>query len=159
MARRDDRHVHDNGRRPKPDTRFIATNFRLWLEATGMRLADVDRGVQEHWPDMTGHTMAKQIHRGESPGSIEVLLAIAHELGLKLQDLVAEPVDTPRELVRFLDEHRVEESITDEEIRILKGLHVPRRRMNARAYGYALDMIRKAEKSGDDDGREGGASS
>lgn len=124
---------------------FIAENLRRWLAAIEMLPEQLHNRVHEK----TNYQGTKMVVYGQSYGSIPALRDIAHELGLKLQDIVAEPIDMPKALLEFAEsklapKKDAPDHITDEEWMILRSLRLPRRRLTPECYYLALQMIRKA---------------
>lgn len=127
---------------------FIADNIKRWLEALDMKPEQLHNRVHER-ADIQA---VKMIVAGKSYGRIASLLAIAHELGLRLEDIVREPQPTPKALLQFVESPLAPkkdspDAITEEEWLVLATLSVPRRRLTPECYYLALQMIRKADKS------------
>ena len=129
-----------------PDTSFVGSNVVYWAKVAKLSIERLHNRVHER----TGKQAVKMIAHGHSPGEIANLIAIARELGVRLQDITREPADSPKALSQFLESPLAPkkdspDAITPEELDILARFDIPRRRMTPECYYLALQIIRKAE--------------
>jgi transcriptional regulator with XRE-family HTH domain len=124
-----------------PSGRAVIPDLRYWIERAGIKQAELAAIV-----GLSASMISQLANRGKG-ASVASLLRLAKALGCSVEQLMTEdPRHRPPapELDRYLTQH-APDSITDEEIAILRAVTFPGRRITVNSYVLIYAAIQASE--------------